>query len=106
MRNQIEVDTEVVVLHCQFLMRGVCTKVNEKTYKVKVPAQRLLEEFEKNFSKDRVASIEDRFAVVWDTDRGPNGSYRIEFDLYEGHHNTYQAWAEPYMYIKEDNKEL
>lgn len=99
--HDIEVDDKVVFLYDHFIFHGTVLKVNQKTYKIHVPAQRMCIDFEKNVKKDRVAHVDDSFAVVWERDVGVNGRYRIEFELYAGHHATYQAWREPYMYITE-----
>ena len=104
-KHVIEVDDEVVFLHCQFLFRGTVTKVNKKTYRIDVPAQHLLDEFVKLVKKERVVNITDTFAVVWEKDVGVNGRYRIEQELYIGHHSAYQAWSQPYMYIVESKDE-
>lgn len=102
MKNDINEGDKVVFLYDTSIMLGKCIKVNKKTYKIEVPAQRFFTDFVKNVDKHRVANINDKFTVVWEADVGVEGRYRIDYDTYPSQNTDYTNWLQPYKYITEN----
>jgi len=101
MKNDILKDDEVVFLYDQYLLKATVLRVNNKTFKLLVPAQKMWTSFEKLVSKERVANINDTFSIVWKSKQGVNGKYRIDYTTYVSENKTYQYWHQPYLYIVE-----
>ena len=101
MKNPIKIGDEIVFLYDYSLMRGKILKVNGKTYKIDVPAQGALIAFIKNVNKDRVANIKDKFTVVWLSDKGVRGSYRIDYNTYPNENKDFRSWSRSWDYIQE-----
>jgi len=102
MRKSLAVGDDVVFLYCQFVERGKVLKINKKTIKVHCPNPGpWCKPFDKNVLPDRVAYIDDVLAVVWDSTRGVEGSYRFDYVKYPQYAKRAGDWGQPFTYVKE-----
>jgi len=101
MKNEINVNDEVVFLYSQHLFKAIVIKINKKTFKLSVPPQKGCIQFNKNVEKSRVASINDEFTMVWKSSGSVNGTYRIDYETYPDKNTTADNWHQPFTYINE-----
>ena len=101
MKNVIKVGDKIVFLYDTSLLRGTCLKINKKSIKIDFKADGWLIDFTKLIKPERVAHINDTFSIVWNSSKGVNGSYRIDYITYPNENKDYSAWSQPYLYIRE-----
>lgn len=101
MKNKVNVGDKVVCLYGTTLAMGECIKINKKSIKVHMPAQKCYQEVTKNFVPEKIANINDQFTIVWEADVGVEGRYRIDYDTYPNQNKTYKHWLCTTSYIVE-----
>ena len=81
---KIDVGDNVVVLVEYSLFHGTVLKVNNKSIKVHIPAQKSFIEHTKNCKPEKVLKYGTPAVIVWETWKGVNGrgGYRLETQMY------------------------
>lgn len=95
MKQQIQIEDKVVFLVGYSLHRGVCKRVNKKTYTVFDEVS----EIDRRILKHRISKHDDLFSVIWETDKGPIGAYRISHDEFPQYNSPASHWQHSWDYV-------
>ena len=101
MKHPLKPGDRVRALFYQEFIPGTVIKVNAKSVRIRFDAYGGGLSFEKRVDPTRVAHINDIVTVVWNPNRGVEGSYRLDYENYPQHAKPAHAWGQPAYYYVE-----